>query len=202
MPNEVLNSNHMSFLTFLLYVWKKIHKHFILQNIAYNYALCEKLYTPLTPILCTCTREMYIWKLWKNKYANSYSACRRWFIPFLKEYGSIYISFTCICANSCCATNFQIRRKNRLGIFYQLLWAWQMDGALVTCCTLYKGTGKTWAKAFHQVTIEKKYSWSMKAKILKRLYKTETLTLCIYHEISYVDNECSIIYQEAKLCII
>lgn len=42
----------------------------------------------------------------------------------------------------------------------------------------------------------------MKAKILRCLYKTETLTVRICHETSYLGNERCIIYQEAKLCIL
>lgn len=96
---------------------EKIHTHFVLQNIVYKHAICQKLYASPVPILCTRIREMYIWQVWKNECANSHTACGKWFIPSLKEYGSIYIRFTCISANSCCATNDWIRRKNGLGIF-------------------------------------------------------------------------------------
>lgn len=98
------------FLAFLLYIWEKNLD--ILHSTDYCLQLCNML-----EALCSLNPYfMYMYKRnaylagRKNKYANSHTACV-WFIPLLKEYGSIYIGFTCISANSCCATNFQIRRK-------------------------------------------------------------------------------------------
>lgn len=119
MPNEVLNSNHVKVSWHFFYIFGEKFIHTSFYRILPITKQSARSFILLRPLFYVHVQgEMYMGKLWKNKYANSYTAQTGWFIPFLKEYGSIYISFTCISANSCCANNFQIRRKKRAGYFF------------------------------------------------------------------------------------
>ena len=120
MPNEVLKLNRMQvfFDISFIYVRKKFTHTSLYRTLSITLQNSGKALCSSSPYSLYMYREIYIWQVLENKYANSHTACRKWFIPFLKGYGSIYIIFTCISANSCCVTNVQIGRKKGPGCFF------------------------------------------------------------------------------------